>query len=207
MKPNNLESERRWIRFQHTPDIEQAHIQTLTGCWRRIKNSSLITTTRSGTRGKQTLTLMTLSSSAWQELWSVTSATFPAWVTMKTFMTWDTCRPVSTAVFINSQFCGEKCKKSCEWQSAKWEANFKPSRSATPIGCHPSESPTSPPTSCDALRAAESLPRKCLSSSGRRGRNSPSKQSSRRPNVLWCRLPPPTATRRLQRFCVEWKWN
>lgn len=61
----------------------------------------------------QTLTLMTLSSSAWQELWSVTSATFPAWVTMNTFMTCDTCRPVRTAVFISSQFCGwgKKCNK------------------------------------------------------------------------------------------------
>lgn len=48
---------------------------------------------------------MTLSSSAWQELWSVTSATFPACVTMKTFITCDTWRPVRTAVFISSQFC------------------------------------------------------------------------------------------------------
>lgn len=53
---------------------------------------------------------MTLSSSAWQELWRVTSATFPACVTMNTFMTCDTCRPVRTAVFISSQFCeNEKC--------------------------------------------------------------------------------------------------
>lgn len=82
----------------------------------KIKNSSSMTATKEASGWKwmelQTLTLMTLSSSAWQELWSVTSATFPAWVTMNTFMTCDTCRPVRTAVFISSQFCGwEKCNK------------------------------------------------------------------------------------------------
>lgn len=92
-------------------------------------------------RQQQTLTLMTLSSSAWQELWSVTSATFPAWVTMKTFMTCDTWRPVSTAVFMSSQFCKTRAVKdhfrrdsrkvhrtfeigSTDWMSSFWISNF-----------------------------------------------------------------------------------
>lgn len=68
------------------------------------------------------LTLITLSSSTWQELWSVTSATFPAWVTMNTFITCDTWRPVSTAVFISSQFYLMKEEK--KWK--KWvQMTFK----------------------------------------------------------------------------------
>lgn len=50
------------------------------------------------------LTLSTLSSSEWQELCKVTSATWPACDTISTFIAWDTCRPVSTAVFSTSQF-------------------------------------------------------------------------------------------------------
>ena len=49
------------------------------------------------------LTLSAESSLVWQEVWSVTSAISPPWLTIKTFMGWDTCRPVNTAVFITSQ--------------------------------------------------------------------------------------------------------
>jgi len=48
-------------------------------------------------------TLRTLSSTERQEACRVTSATFPALLTMKTFMACDTWRPVSTAVFNTSQ--------------------------------------------------------------------------------------------------------
>lgn len=49
-------------------------------------------------------TFKTLSSSEWQEAWYVTSAAFPAWDTIKTFIAWETCWPVNTAVLRTSQF-------------------------------------------------------------------------------------------------------
>lgn len=68
------------------------------------KKINVITTLLDLANIEATHTLSTLSSSEWQEDCNVTSATFPAWLTMNTFIAWDTWRPVSTAVFITSQF-------------------------------------------------------------------------------------------------------
>ena len=53
-------------------------------------------------------TLRAASSVQLHELCRVTSATFPAWDTMSTFMARDTCRPVNNAVLTIDQLCDKK---------------------------------------------------------------------------------------------------